>query len=251
MNLGQSWYTILTLFGSTLTFYVQTWDEYFTGKLVLGIVSGPVEGVLTLCIVYAITAVKGGGSFWQQSMFRTFGIEKHSFVPDYVHEMPFNQWYMVYGGVVLVFNTVQSIYHVLRTHQEIKTQKKLKSHSHPLFTLTPYFLRWTLVALYLWLQPVILNHHMIPFVFYVGLINAYSVGQIIVAHLTKNPEFPVQNVLTLPLGFAVLDSAGPVVGAWPSALGDGMYQVAFVFLCMGLGVGVYGSFVVSFASFSL
>lgn len=107
------------------------------------------------------------------------------------------------------------------------------------------------MALYLWLQPVILNHHMIPFVFYVGLINAYSVGQIIVAHLTKNPEFPVQNVLTLPLGFAVLDSAGPVVGAWPSALGDGMYQVAFVFLCMGLGVGVYGSFVVSFASFSL
>lgn len=88
---------------------------------------------------------------------------------------------------------------------------------------------------------------MIPFVFYVGLINAYSVGQIIVAHLTKNPEFPMSNVLTLPLGLAVLDSAGPVVGVWPSVLGDGMYQVAFVFLCMGLGVGVYGSFVVSFA----
>lgn len=52
------------------------------------------------------------------------------------------------------------------------------------------------------------------------------------------------NVLTLPLGLAATDSLGPMLGAWPSVLGDGMYQVAFVFLCMGLGVGIYGSFVV-------
>ena len=31
---------------------------------------------------------------------------------------------------------------------------------------------------------------------------------------------------------------------WPSALGDNVYQVAFVFSCLGLAVGVYGSFVV-------
>lgn len=125
MNLGQSWNTILTLFGgmknprlvardvtyrfyiATLTFYVQTWDEYYTQTLILGIVSGPVEGILTLCIVYAFTAVKGGGSFWQQSMFKTFGIAKHGIIPDYVYELPFNEWYMVYGGIVLVFNTLQ------------------------------------------------------------------------------------------------------------------------------------------------
>ena len=63
----------------------------------------------------------------------------------------------------------------------------------------------------------------------------------IVAHLTKNPEFPMYNVLVMPLGLAVLDSLGP----WPSALGDGTYQIAFVFCMLGLGVGVYGSFIVS------
>ena len=31
---------------------------------------------------------------------------------------------------------------------------------------------------------------------------------------------------------------------WPSALGDGVYQVAFMFSCLGLAFGVYGSFVV-------
>ena len=82
-----------------------------------------------------------------------------------------------------------------------------------------------------------------------GLINAYSVGQIIVAHLTKS-RFPFYNVLVLPLLFAVLDSIGPYlllltkVLGWPSALGNDVYQVAFVFCCLGLAIGVYGSFVV-------
>ena len=115
----------------------------------------------------------------------------------------------------------------------------------PLYGLLPYFTTWTFVPAYLYLQPVILHHHLIPFVFYIGLINAYSVGQIIIGHLTKS-EFPYQNVLTIPIGLAVLDSLGPKTGLWPSALGDGTYQIGFMFACLGLGIGVYGSFVVSF-----
>ncbi|MCJ1300814.1 hypothetical protein MMC08_003613 [Hypocenomyce scalaris] len=238
MNLGQSWPTMLTLFGATLTFYVQTWDEYYTQTLTLGLVSGPVEGILTLCIVYAITAIKGGGSFWQQSMLQTFGVAKHSFIPEYFYQLPFNEWYMVYGGIVLFFNTLQSSLHVL----EVRKQRS-ESTGTPLYGLVPFFITWIFVPLYLYLQPIILNYHLIPFVFYVGLINAYSVGQIILAHLTKSPKFPYQNILTIPLAFAVLDSLGPTLGLWPSALGDGTYQIAFVFLCAGLAVGVYGSFV--------
>ncbi|KAL8800622.1 MAG: hypothetical protein Q9200_007192 [Gallowayella weberi] len=237
-NLGQDYKTILTLFGSTLTFYVQTWDEYYTKTLTLGIISGPVEGILTLCIVYAFTAIKGGGSFWQQSMFQTLGVSKYEFIPNYVYNLPFNEWFMVYGGFVLVFNTLQSAYNVMQHRR-----KESKDPIQPLYGLIPYFTTWTLVPIYLYLQPIILNHHLIPFVFYIGLINAYSVGQIIVAHLTKNPEFPMYNVLTLPLALAVADSLGPAVGVWPTALGSGTYQIAFVFLCMGLGFGVYGSFV--------
>lgn len=119
-----------------------------------------------------------------------------------------------------------------------------KTHTSPLLGLVPYFATWLVVALYLFLQPIILHHHLVPFVFFVGLINAYSVGQIIIAHLTKNAHFPYQNVLVWPLAVAVLDSVGPRLGLWPSALGDGTYQIAFMFACLGLGIGVYGSFVV-------
>lgn len=89
-----------------MTFYVQTWDEYHTHTLTLGVISGPVEGILTLCIVYALTAVLGGGSFWQRSLLESIGVQNYNFIPNAVYSLAWNEWYMVYGGVVLVFNTV-------------------------------------------------------------------------------------------------------------------------------------------------
>lgn len=119
-----------------------------------------------------------------------------------------------------------------------------------LLGLLPFFVTWTLIPTYLALNPVILNEHLVPFVFFAGLTNAYSVGQMITAHLVKLP-FPYWNVLVLPLAYGVLDSMGPVLQeriglGWPSALGSGGYQVAYMFSMLGMAIGVYGSFVVSF-----
>lgn len=89
-----------------MTFYVQTWEEYHTHTLTLGFISGPVEGILTLCIVYALTAYLGGGSFWQRSMLASIGIKNYDFIPNILYDLAWNEWYMVYGGIVLVFNTI-------------------------------------------------------------------------------------------------------------------------------------------------
>ncbi|KAI9799330.1 MAG: hypothetical protein M1825_004823 [Sarcosagium campestre] len=243
MNLGQGWRTVLTLFAAQLTFYIQTWDEYHTKTLTLGVISGPVEGILTLSIVYAFTALKGGAHFWHQSLLQTIGVPNYAFIPDYVYELPFTEWYMVYGGFVLVGNTLQSCLNVA------ETRRKASLPVRPaLLGLAPFFVAWTLIPIYLALQPIILTHHLIPFSFFLGLINAYSVGQMITAHLVQ-ADFPYGNVLIAPLAASVADSLGPFlrrwIGAgWPSALGDDVYQVAFAFACLGLGVGVYGSFVV-------
>ena len=86
---------------------MQTWDEYYTQTLTLGLISGPVEGILTLCIMYAFTAYVGRGSFWQQSMLETLGAPRLALIPDAIYDLPFAQWWMIYGGIVLVFNTVQ------------------------------------------------------------------------------------------------------------------------------------------------
>lgn len=96
------------------------------------------------------------------------------------------------------------------------------------------------------------ERHLVPFVMYVGLINAYSVGQMIIAHLVKK-EFPYRNVLLLPLLVGVVDGvcgSRAYLGLWGGGLlfgggnGGEVYQVALVFCSLGLAVGVYGSFVV-------
>lgn len=243
MNLGQGWKTVLILFASLLTFYVQTWDEYHTHTLTLGIVSGPVEGIVTLCIVYAFTGYVGGGSFWHQSMFASIGMPRFAFIPAIIYDLPWTDWYMVYGSVVLIFNTILSAMNVMAARR-LRKENSITA----LYGLAPFFLTWTVIPIYLFLQPVILRQHLVPFVFFVGIVNAYSVGQMIVTHLTKS-RFPMTNVLVLPLAFGVIDSLGPFLHdhigvGWPSALGDGQYQIAFMFSCLGLAIGVYGSFVV-------
>ncbi|KAF7131013.1 hypothetical protein CNMCM5793_003948 [Aspergillus hiratsukae] len=238
-NLGQTWGTILSLFGATMTFYVQTWDEYYTQILTLGIISGPVEGVLTLCTVFAFTAYQGGGSFWHRPMLETIGIPKLDVMPAHLYEMPFTQWYLIYGAIILFFATGSSIMHVVKVQAE-----RGKDTVKPLCGLIPLFAMWTLAPVYLYLQPIILEHYSIPFMLLVGLINAYAVGNMIVAHLIK-ADFPFSHIFMgiAPLALGVLDSAAPLLGLWQSVLGDESGQVAYLFGCLGLAIGVYGSFV--------
>ena len=207
--------------------------------------SGPVEGILTLCIVYALTAVKGGGTFWHQPMLPTLHVPNPGFIPAQLYDMPWTDWYMVYGGLVLVFNTISSAQNVIASRRSRK-----QDPTEALLGLLPFAVTWVLIAAYLYLNPTIMTQHMVPFGLYVGLVNAYSVGQMITAHLTKAP-FPYWNVLVLPLLFGIADALGPVLQdnfgvGWPASLGaDGsIYNVSFMFLFLGLAIGVYGTFVV-------
>lgn len=249
MNMGQGWKTVATLFASLLTFYVQTWDEYHTKTLTLGIVNGPVEGILVLVSVYALTGYLGGGSVWQQSMLSVLHVPHTVFgihIPDALHAFSFVDWYMFQGTLVLVFNTVSSAGNVIKARRARGDRSR-----GALLGLWPFFGIWGLVVTYLYLQPIILHEHLVPFAMFVGMVNAYAVGRMITAHLV-GLKFPYWNVLGLPLAFGVIDSMGPVllrylpggVLGWPSALGDSVYQVAYMFCMLGIAVGVYGSFVV-------
>lgn len=227
-----------------LTFYVQTWDEYHTKTLTLGLVNGPVEGVLMLVSVYTITGFLGGGSFWQRAMLPTLGLpSSFPLVPAALYKLSFSQWYLVSGAVMLVVNTVESAANVIRARRARgdRSRGALKG-------LLPFAATWVCMAAYLGLQPHILYSHLVPFALFAGFVNAYSVGQMITAHLVQLP-FPYWNVMVLPLAWGVGDALGPYlqeyVGVgWPSALGFGVYTVAYVFLMLGLAIGVYGSFVV-------
>lgn len=89
-----------------LTFYVQTWDEYHTKTLTLGLVSGPVEGILILCAVYGFTAYTGA-SYWQQPALYALGVPNFKFVPQILYNMDFGDFYMWQGGIILIGNVVE------------------------------------------------------------------------------------------------------------------------------------------------
>jgi len=154
---------------------------------------------------------------------------------------------MVIGGLILGFNIIQSSRNVIK----VRRSKKLPIRE-ALAGLIPFLALVTTAPIWLALRPIVLKEHLLPFMFFLGATFAYQVGLIIVAHLTQSP-FPFFNVMLLPIFIFIgmLDSMGPfllhhtsgTIG-WPSALGDGHYQVGYVFLCMGLSFGIYGSFVV-------
>ncbi|KAI0440281.1 CDP-alcohol phosphatidyltransferase [Xylaria telfairii] len=244
-NMGQSWFTIVSVFGSLGTFYVQTWEEYHTKTLTLGIVNGPVEGILALVLVYALTGYMGGASFWQQSMLATFGVPKSLGIPDFFYELSFTQIYLIQGTLVMVYNTFESARNVIRARRARGDRSR-----GALLGLLPLFGIWILITAYLYLQPLIRTQHLVPFTIFAGIMNAYSVGQMITAHLVKL-DFPYWNVLAIPLAVGITDSVGPILkehvgwaSGWPSALGNDVYQVAFMFCMLGMAVGIYGSFVV-------
>lgn len=213
--------------------------------MTLGIVNGPVEGVLILVSVYALTGYMGGGSIWQHSMLATLGVPKDLGIPAIIYDLSFTQWYMVQGVFMVVFNTFESARNVIKARRARGDRSRWA-----LLGLVPFFATWAWILAYLYLQPVIRTQHIVPFAVFAGIVNAYSVGQMITAHLVRL-KFPYWNVLVVPLAGGVIDSLGPVLqshigwaSGWPSALGDGVYQVAFMFSLLGMAIGVYGSFVV-------
>lgn len=178
-------------------------------------------------------------------MLHTIGVSKSVNFPDVLYELSFTQCYLIQGTLVMVYNTVESARNVIRARRARGDRSR-----GALLGLLPLFGTWILVAGYLYLQPLIRTQHLVPFVIFAGLVNAYSVGQMITAHLVQL-KFPYWNILVLPLGFGIVDSLGPILkehfgwaSGWPSALGDDVYQVAFMFCMLGTAIGTYGSFVV-------
>lgn len=248
VNFGQTWWTVLVLFASLCSFYLTTWEEYHTGTLYLGLVSGPVEGVLIISAVYATTTFVGG-NFWQRPMLAELGLPAPNLLPDFLKEMSFAQWNLVCGGVILAFNIFQSSQNVVRARRA-----KSLPVGPALAGLAPFFVPWAAIAAWLALRPEILHRHLVPFIFFVGVSFAYQVGLMITAHLTKS-GFPFVNMLFLPIFFGAADALGPwlrQIGdgkegsgyGWASLLGEGPYEIAYVFCSLGLAIGVHGSFIV-------
>lgn len=95
------------------------WEEYHTGTLYLSAFSGPVEGILMICVIYLITALHPlGQSFWSQPIVnlipghlalegaqwvdKTFNIRNEL----QLSTLPVNVAFMIFGAFGTVGNIV-------------------------------------------------------------------------------------------------------------------------------------------------
>jgi len=56
---GASWKSWTVLITAVIVFFMNTWEEYYRGALVLPIINGPNEGILIAIAIYMLTAVVG------------------------------------------------------------------------------------------------------------------------------------------------------------------------------------------------
>lgn len=59
LNIGPSWWIILSQIATLSNFYLSTWEEYHTGTLYLSVFSGPVEGIIMIVFLYILTGIYG------------------------------------------------------------------------------------------------------------------------------------------------------------------------------------------------
>lgn len=174
---------------------------------------------------------------WHQAVLPTIGVPHYSWIPSAIYTVPFITVHMLHGAIVLLYNVSSSIHSATSSaHARGKTTRSV------LCGLLPAVEMWTIIVTSLYLQPQTLAHRTIPVVLYAGLVNAYAVGRMITAHLTKS-AFPYGNILLVPAYLSILDSLAVLCGVLDApVLQD---HAALTYAALGLAIGVYGSFVVS------
>jgi ethanolaminephosphotransferase len=123
MNIGRSWWIVAALAFSLTTFYLTTWEEYHTKRLYLGVISGPVEGILMIVTVFIISGHFGemhlnklqpnvfnlspGSQFWDRQVLPFIGINQS--LPkslDTFSTIRLNELFMALSGAGLLYNIV-------------------------------------------------------------------------------------------------------------------------------------------------
>ncbi|GAA99281.1 uncharacterized protein L969DRAFT_86508 [Mixia osmundae IAM 14324] len=235
LNLGQGWWTVASQVATLANFYLTTWEEYNTSVLFLSAFSGPVEGILMICVIFTITGFKGP-QFWDQGVLTVTGLKDVPQVAKLgIKDLPLNDAFLVFGLAGLLFNIISSYANVVSARR-----KAGKSTLTPLFGLLPFAVTATLNVLWLRGTPAILREHLITFCAYWGISFAYQVGLLIVAHVTKGP-FPYYNMLMIVSALGALDSVMEIQPSKQLLGNDG--PLALVYVALGLALALYAFFV--------
>lgn len=175
----------LVQFSALANFYLSTWEEYYTHKLFLSEISGPVEGLLLISMVFILTGVLGIEPIWKKELFTVF-------ISDAVGPIKVTTTYIsaIAGGFIMAFN----IYSARRNvKNSLKNEKREEEISDAMKGLQPFIIYYLTVLCLFLLHPLIITTFTTTMILTIGASVSFTVGRIIVGHLTKQ-EFPYVNL---------------------------------------------------------
>ncbi|TKY85012.1 hypothetical protein EX895_006092 [Sporisorium graminicola] len=193
LNLGRSVWAPASLVATLSNFYLTTWEEYHTGTLFLSAFSGPVEGILMIVFIYALTGFVGGPLFWDRGILNVLGLSKFDFVQSHLarFNLPLNDAFLTFALLGLLSNIAGSYSNVVAA-RKARGQSALT----PLLGLAPLIVQTAANCFWINANRAFIladPRALLPFLSYWGVTFAYNVGLLIVAHVTKAP-FPYWNV---------------------------------------------------------
>ncbi|TID28340.1 hypothetical protein CANINC_002517 [Pichia inconspicua] len=218
-------------YASLATFYISTWEEFYTHKLFLSEISGPVEGLLMLATVYILAGIFGIETLFKMELFDI--------------SLPFiNKTYTITTLMISIFlgfiTTSFSMYSAANNVVNTLTkEKRLREINPAIRNIQPFNIYYATVALLLFFNPSIIYNYTISMVITIGATISFVVGRIITGHLTKQ-KFPTFNLPTfIPMIQLILLYIIP-------KLFDIPYIKALdivVYSGLGLSIAIYGMFV--------
>lgn len=234
-QLGYSGLLFIAQFASVCNFYTSTWEEYHTHTLYLSKFSGPVEGILMIIALYIVTGVFGP-QIWHAKL---FDLDLSSLGLGANYEITTSIFYVVVGLSSLYFNIISAMGNVNKKYEQLKSADAKAKTDFAYKGLLPFFGYYGFIILYALVFPEVITKHGFPLVISIGFTVAFSVGRIILAHLTLQ-AFPFFQAPTfLPLFQLVISKVLiSVYGYDRDAVLSGVSWIG-----VGVALGIHGTFV--------
>ncbi|KAJ7729090.1 choline ethanolaminephosphotransferase [Mycena maculata] len=240
LNLGRSWWTVASQVATLANFYLTTWEEYHTGQLYLAEFSGPVEGILLICGIFAISGVYGP-SFWDTGIMTFLRLSSVP-VANQLPDLPLNDSFMVFAAFAVCFNVYSSYNNVRRAMRAAG-----KPTVQPLRLLLPFVLSVAIQVFWLshprYDDSAIINSALfVPFLCAWGLQFAHQVGRMILAHVTNSP-FPWWDWMWVWSFVCAIDANLPLIASRPPVIQTSEANTtAVVYLTLAISFIAYGRF---------
>jgi len=191
LGLGQSYYTYIFTMITIFTFFFSTWENFYTGRLYLGYVNGPTEGLILGTVIMFLSGIFGPEMWWKP-LSHYFGSWVEAIFTEKCKLIDFLLLFMIiFSFVSQIPITFYSVYKACKKNGE--------NFLNALTSTLPFFV--FSAATYLWVSSpnsTVLTDHQILFTLTYGIVFGRIATDIILAHVSGRP-YPKFTFLIFPI----------------------------------------------------